>query len=188
MSFDVWKPLYDDKFETKKYLYHYTTVDTAIKILLTNSLLFSRINETNDSMESKAKIDFEQMYDEDDIKSVEDFIKMKKEISKYFEQCREIVQLLCFSVDTRITEKDRKQFMKSVYNKDKYYDISGRGFAFPRMWAQYANNNSGVCLIFVKVKLLNQIKKRIEFVKDDLVIYKSFVDKYIVHNTPKYTI
>ena len=31
--------------------------------------------------------------------------------------------------------------------KIKYNDYTGRGFSLPRMWAQYANNNDGVCFV-----------------------------------------
>ena len=29
MGFDIWKPLYADKFDCNKYLYHYTNFETC---------------------------------------------------------------------------------------------------------------------------------------------------------------
>ena len=58
MEFDIWKPLYVDEFDCDKYLYHYTSFETAIKIIYSNQLLFSLIGRTNDTSESKMKIVF----------------------------------------------------------------------------------------------------------------------------------
>ena len=98
------------------------------------------------------------------------------------------MQLLCFSTDAKITKTDRKKYLNSVNSKDMYYDISGRGFALPRMWAQYADNNKGVCFVFNKAKLLNIIKKTVAFYKCDSVKYKKFFNRYLIDSTQMQTI
>lgn len=127
MNFDLWKPLYVDDFSYDKYLYHYTNVETAIKIIYSNSLLFSPISRTNDTSESKMKIAFEQ-------KGVTDKKKYKEsrdKISNYFKEYSQYVQLLCFSMDAKISEKERKKYINSLGDKDIYFDVSGRGFSLP---------------------------------------------------------
>ena len=44
MEFDIWKPLYADKFDCNKYLYHYTNFETAIKIISGNLPVKAKLN------------------------------------------------------------------------------------------------------------------------------------------------
>ncbi len=176
MAFDIWRPLYIDNFDYDKYLYHYTNIETAIKIIYTNNLLFSSISKTNDTSESKLKIVFEQ-------KNVTDKDKYKEtvdEISEYFNKNTQIVQLLCFSMDAKLCKRDREKYISSMGTKDRYYDVSGRGFALPRMWAQYANNNEGVCFIFNRKKLIELIERKIAFTKCAPVRYEKFFNRYVI--------
>lgn len=176
MSFDVWKPLYVDEFNCEKYLYHYTNFETAIRIICSNTLLFSSITKTNDTSESKMKINFEYKESED----INKYKDMVFKITEYFNRYSEIVQLLCFSSDAKISDNDKQKYLSVMENKDKYYDVSGRGFALPRMWAQYASNNEGVCFIFNRDKLINQVNRKIDFTKCASVKYKKFFDKYFI--------
>lgn len=176
MEFDVWKPLYVDEFEYDKYLYHYTNIESAIKIICSNTLLFSSLNHTNDLLEAKMKIIFEK----NDITDWSKYPEKVKSISSYFKQHSQIVQLLCFSMDTKITKTEKKKYKGMVGNKDMYFDVSGRGFALPRMWAQYAGNNVGVCFVFNKNKLVELCEDKIAFIKHDCVKYKNFLDAYYI--------
>lgn len=183
MSFDVWRTLFSGDFDTGKYLYHYTNIDCAIKIICQNTLLFSKISKTNDTSEAKTKITFTA----NNIKDNDLYIKMMKSIIKYFNQYRDIVQLLCFSEDIKLKEQDKAKALHKMDNKDKYYDVSGRGFALPRMWAQYANNNQGVCFVINKDKVLQKINRMIAFSKSESVMYKNFYDSYLINeNKMKY--
>lgn len=176
MSFDVWKPLYVDKFDCDKYLYHYTNFETAIKIISSKTLLFSSISQTNDTSESKIRMGFE--YKSTCNQDV--YQDMVRKTTDYFKECTQIVQLLCLSMDTKVRDNERQKYLSAMGNKDPYYDVSGRGFALPRMWAQYANNNEGVCFILNKAKLLEQVQTRITFTKSAPVKYKRLFDKYVV--------
>lgn len=176
MKLETWKPLYIDDFDFDKYLYHYTSVEKAIKILHSDSLLFSLISGTNDTSEAKMKITFDQK----SMMQPQEYEEVVKKISEYFKQNTQIVQLLCFSVDAKIKETDKKRYLSAINEKDKYYDVSGRGFALPRMWAQYASNNEGVCFVFDKDKLLNKINHKVAFTKYGLVRYKKIFDTYFI--------
>ena len=76
----------------------------------------------------------------------------------------EHMQLLCFSMD-----KEKQVVYKGIaYTKEDerfFIDMSGRGFALPRMWSQYADNNCGVCLVIDKGKFENELAKRYDIVK-----------------------
>lgn len=174
MTFDIWKPMYVDDFAYDKYLYHYTSVETAIKIICSNSLLFSQISKTNDTSESKMKIVFEKK----DVKDREKYKKMTTSIAEYFTNYSKNVQLLCFSTDAKITENERKKYKAAMDQKEIYFDVSGRGFALPRMWAQYAKNNEGICFVFNRKKLLELIEGQVAYSKSDSVKYKKFFDRY----------
>lgn len=138
----VWSPLY--KVDRTKYLYHYTSVEKAFKILYYKTLQFANITTTNDIFEQKPKLSF----DETDLNTFD----MVRTIQKYFLKEQNRVRILCFSQDY---EKDIN--MDNLSRDQRRANVIGRGFALPRMWAQYSSNNEGVCLIINKDKLLNYI-------------------------------
>ena len=138
----VWSPLY--KVDRTKYLYHYTSVEKAFKILYYKTLQFANITTTNDIFEQKPKLSF----DETDLNTFD----MVRTIQKYFLKEQNRVRILCFSQDY---EKDIN--MDNLSRDQRRANVIGRGFALPRMWAQYSSNNEGVSLIINKDKLLNYI-------------------------------
>ena len=133
----VWSPLY--KVDRTKYLYHYTSVEKAFKILYYKTLQFANITTTNDIFEQKPKLSF----DETDLNTFD----MVRTIQKYFLKEQNRVRILCFSQDY---EKDIN--MDNLSRDQRRANVIGRGFALPRMWAQYSSNNEGVCLIINKDK------------------------------------
>lgn len=170
---EIWNTWHDENFNCDKYLYHYTSFEKACKILFYNTLRFSVITKTNDTVESKVKFDFVK---DGEIKHSTEKIER---IKKYFDFLNGCVQLLCFSTD------ESKKEDKRVYTKtdDRYYvDMSGRGFALPRMWAQYADNNGGVCLIINKNRFEEEISKNysIALIHSDKVLYKDFFEPYSI--------
>lgn len=160
----VWLTVFDDKlFDPQKYLYHYTDINKATKIIYNGTLKFSKISKTNDTLESKPRIGDDTSYSE----CIEQF----KELNRNY------VQLLCFATDSNVNTQD---FNFEITERIKYTDFSGRGFALPRMWAQYANNNSGVCLIFDKEILTNNIIKQLgtNFINGEPIRYVSQFEEY----------
>lgn len=140
-KYEIWAPLSDLESDDR-YLYHYTKIDTCFKILYYQTLQFSSIGCTNDIFEQKPKV----CYASDDMKMQQKFDKLQRALKERRTQ----MQLLCFSRDLpkqHCTVRDEA-------------DVIGRGFALPRMWAQYAQNNQGVCLIINKDILMEQLEKK----------------------------
>ena len=54
----VWNTWHDEHFDCDEYLYHYTSFEKTCKILFYNSLRFSTITRTNDTIEAKIKLKF----------------------------------------------------------------------------------------------------------------------------------
>lgn len=179
MAIEVWKTLYAEDFDTDKYLYHYTKVDKALKIINSNKLIFSPITKTNDTTEAKLKMMFPSTLT--GVNQME-YKERIDEINKYFSGSNPHMRLLCFSRDTHFTKTERKRLINNgnLSNKRRYYDVSGRGFALPRMWAQYADNNEGVCFIFNKKKLVTLLKNNVALYKAENVVYKSLLLGYVL--------
>lgn len=174
MDLDVWKSL-DDKFDVNKYLYHYTNITKAIKILFSEKLIFSPLTTMNDTSEYKARltVDYSSIRQEDKEKAG----NMLDKITQYVNEYAKNVRLLCFSRDIQLN-KDAPQDVSNWQTYERFFDLTGRGCALPRMWAQYASNNEGVCLIFDKSKLLNAVREKTGYLKEGEVEYKNYFYRY----------
>ena len=141
----IWSPL--SKVDPQKYLYHYTSISKAMKILYYETLRFSPITNTNDIFEQKPKLMFDDsIYDDPEL------LKAEKNIENYFQENRNRVKILCFSRDNQSVNTNN-----SLTKDMQLANVIGRGFALPRMWAQYAENNEGVCLIINMKKLISKL-------------------------------
>lgn len=163
----VWAPL--NKIDCSTFLYHYTTVEKAFKILYYKTLRFSNITKTNDIFEQKPKLSFDNSE-----KNVFDIIK---EIQNYFLNQQKRIRILCFSQDY----KERVDFTNLSKDQQRA-NVIGRGFALPRMWAQYSSNGEGVCFIINKEKLIKKILNDEIFCKHNEVQY---VDSYSTYPMDK---
>lgn len=157
MSNDAFRTFHDSNYLTNNYLYHYSRFETATKIIYYNNLRFSNIYNLNDTTESKPKIQF---YSDNPINA------------EILERCQEInrhIKICCFTQDNTS--------IKRFNNKnDLYYtDYCGRGFALPRMWAQYASDNKGVCFIFNKDKLETALNNSFKLIGAEPIKY---VERY----------
>jgi hypothetical protein len=125
-----------------QYVYHYTRGDVARDFILKDrTLRLGRLLHTNDPRETK---DWEfDLW----TSGAHDLGKYKMpEISNWMSNALKAnVRLACFSRDTPPVQGDHVA------------EILRRGFTKPRMWAQYANNHSGVCLVFDRQKLLESM-------------------------------
>ena len=166
----AWFTTFDVNFDENKYLYHYTDVSKAFKIIDGDSLRFSKTSRTNDTLESKLKINFNSI-------NTSIHCKLVEWIQLFNGSYSNNLQLLCFSMD--------KKFQYQPIDERTYFsDFSGRGFAMPRMWAQYASNNTGVCLVYDKKKLTEIIKKSLRslLIYFDKVKYKNQLYTYDFKN------
>ena len=149
--------MHDTNYKVGSYLYHYSSFEKATKILFNDNLRFSNIYHLNDTTEYKPKIIFS---------------KDNEVNNKIYERCLEInkhIKICCFTQDTQKIHKFKKQ------NNMYFIDYTGRGFALPRMWAQYAANNKGVCFILNKVLLKEEIGKKFQIINEGPIIY---VERY----------
>lgn len=147
----IWAPI--DKVEQEKYLYYYTTYEDVLKILYYDALIFSKLNASNDAFEQKPKVKL----DSENLALRQMFTC----IHDGLEKIRSNIRILCFSTDAVFDKiKEQYQVMNMLFSKDLIREnVAGRGFALPRMWAQFSNNNHGVCLVFDKNKLEDRIDK-----------------------------
>lgn len=145
--------------DSSQYLYHYTRTSIAIKYILpSNNLKLGNYSSTNDPKESK-QWEFSIGTNEQRDLSEYDMNKLSKKLSN---SLKAQTKILCFSKDG------------NDLTGDHLTDIYKRGFCKPRMWAQYGDNHSGLCLVFDWKKLQDCIEE-------------SFKDKYwIIHRAVNY--
>lgn len=157
MGEDAFKTIHDINYKKNTYLYHYSSFEKATKIIHCDSLRFSNIFSLNDTTEYKPKIKFAK---DDPINK--DILARCKEINRFIKIC-------CFSQDNT----EIKRFTKK--NDFYFTDYSGRGFALPRMWAQYGADNKGVCFIINKSNLEEAICNRLKILGSKPIQY---IDRY----------
>jgi hypothetical protein len=114
-----------------KYVYHYTEWQNLDNIAATGGLLMRSILKMNDPRESK---DWNVGYLGDSAPDL-----TAEQVKEAMGGFRRRVKVISFSLgsDDETTERDR----------------SGHGYAKPAMWAHYAGNHTGACLIFDRSRL-----------------------------------
>jgi Protein of unknown function (DUF2971) len=126
-------------------VYHYTESSIAIQyILKDSSLRFGTYTKTNDPKESKTwqfglgtnnRADLGEF----DTDALSAWLSAAIKGS---------ARLACFSMDT------------GPLSGNHIEEIFKRGFCKARMWAQYADRHTGVCLVFDRQKLNESVEKR----------------------------
>lgn len=133
--------------DPNKFLYHYTSAETAITgILKFRTLRLSPYTSTNDPKERKNWLfDFGTNIPNKDLTAYhrEEFSTL---LSREF---KHKTHLTCFSRDAE------------TLTGNHVSDIFKRGFCKPRMWDRYADKHRGVCLVFDRKQLLKQIDEQI---------------------------
>lgn len=123
--------------DAHKYLYHYTSREVLLEYILpSEKIKMSQFGLTNDPRESK-KWSFTIVFpgivyplNSNEVNSI---------IDKANLLVKEYCKVICFTRDDPNIEK--------LHHGHKIY---GRGYAHPRMWAQYAKRHTGVCIVFDK--------------------------------------
>lgn len=133
-------------------LYHYTSLESACKILESNSLRLSNLLNVNDPLEFCRPKAFG--FNEDD----ENIGKIMAELNQSLTERENTIRLLCFCQDFFCSQED----WNNEKSQNKAANFLHKGWARNRMWAQYANNHKGVCLVFDK----NEFTKAFEKSKD----------------------
>lgn len=180
MEYDVWKTLFTRDLDNKKYLYHYTNIENAIKILTANCLKFQPANNYNNYVGAKVGIAYVNSQTRAKLKETQKQIR----VDTYLHKDWNMFQILCFCTDVSISNNQIKKslLVHSSQDKDQYFDITGRGFALPYMWSKFSNRNNGVCFIINK-KIFEEnlrLKKYIFF--DRKVQYFNFFKYHEINN------
>ena len=167
--------------ESEDLLFHYTSEKTALLYILnTRKIRFGKLQNTNDPKESlncipEIDIDYGFMHGRfinistlkaRDLKFATEDIELEKMHEKY--------GVICFTSDKKSNH------------------IFDRGFAKPRMWAQYGEMHAGACIVIDKKEFDKEFNKIKSFKKSRRVTYnlneknKSFIleleKKDIVNN------
>lgn len=126
----------DVSFDSKRYLSHYTTWDRLLDIAHSRSLRLSSVTRMNDPRESKHW--FFSNSGGPDLP-----MDIGKQLSPAELEFRSHVNVVAFATD------------RSSKNPVRF----DAGFARPRMWAQYAANHTGVCLVLERAELVKRFEK-----------------------------
>jgi len=163
------------------------------------TLRFGKVCDSNDPIELK-KFFVSLPY-----KSIRESIKeekiIKRELNNYLNN---ILQLVCFSEGNIMNfigdiddDGEEIDIVNDIIGNAKLMDFSLRPpYYLPRMWAQYSKNQKGVCLIFEKTKILEQLEKQVEneyhfkhkkikykdFMKNDLLLDQAITQTYTYNN------
>lgn len=164
--------MYIDEEKKPKHIYHYTSMETAFEhILPKNSLKINSCTLTNDPYESK-KINFNYNWsmDHDSEKNIYSGIFIG---NKILDIINKNTYLLCCSQDLKIQnqaliEKHGKSVLKGSMNFS--------------LWNLYGNRHRGVCLVFDRALLNNEITNQFE---NDYIITNDEIDySYLCLETP----
>ncbi len=121
--------------EDNQYLFHYTAYPSALNILLSHQLRLGSLEKMNDPLEFEDHHGQPLMYQGE--RSEEEYEEM-----------------VC-DYEGAVSEKERSVRFAS-FSMDRYPCCNNfsKGWARSRMWAQYADNHKGVCLVFDKTNLI----------------------------------
>jgi hypothetical protein len=128
--------------DANRFVYHYTSLRTALEYILSaGELKFSAFAAVKDPRESKLW-SFSVTSQGPDGIGDEDFRQVQDRATAMVKGgCK----LLCMSQDE---PKSASRGLDPLFR---------RGFARPRMWAQYGDGHAGVCLVFDRLRLHDQI-------------------------------
>ncbi|MEO8327463.1 MAG: DUF2971 domain-containing protein [Nitrospirota bacterium] len=130
----------EDVKDAGEFLYHYTSMETAAKILESGAIRLGRYRDTNDPKERKEW----HFPVGTNIKGRDIAYHSTQELSDWLsESLKSSARLACFCTDTPPLTGDH---LKEIFD---------RGYCKPRMWAQYGAAHTGVCLIFRLRELLD---------------------------------
>ena len=167
--------LIDNTISDDTLIYHYTSFNSACMILDTKRVRLSSLVNTNDPLEF---MDKSLNIIEHDIHNTTRTIDC--ELNKSFVERQNIVRLLCFSVDFPCIGEEK--------NQEYTGNLLFKGWARSRMWAQYADNHRGVCLVFDKDEFRKDFGKLrnddIEIFHDQKITYTnnlSDLDENMTH-------
>lgn len=124
-------------------IYHFTSGQTALEHVLGNERLrFNSLKNTNDPREFE---NFAIVVTADGEHDDEEFDLLTSVAPRLASNVKDVCKLACFTQDMDSSKSD-------------YNNIFDKGYCLPRMWSQYGDNHSGVCLVFSQRQLLKNIE------------------------------
>ena len=143
--------------ESDDAIFHFTRKDTAIEhILNTGILRFGLLGMTNDPQEYSSRMITPSGWGD---------------LKKYREEISEITK----TIEGMIQSSGLLSFCQNSYDGT---GIQETGCLKSRMWSQYGENHSGICLVFSKQKLLEKADQELS---EELIIYKepvTYIDPF----------
>lgn len=131
-------------------LFHYTTLNSACKILESKSLKLSNLSNTNDPLEFIPGGGFSY----NGWGEMEQMFKIMRELTISSRKRQNYIRMMCFCLDNFCSIEDWQNEKKQTFTDN----LLDRGWARSRMWAQYADNHNGVCFVFSKSEFTQQFE------------------------------
>lgn len=130
-------------------LYHFTSCEAALKIILTDDLIFSKSINLDDPFERWRGRNYTRMPPQ--VHELDPMAKYHKYLNSYINS----TNVLCF--------------FDSVNERNEAVDP----LSDPKMWSHYGKNHTGCCLVFDKKKTINSFESN---VKKDSIVYHGKVE------------
>ncbi len=139
---------------TPQLICHYTKLESGLNILFEKKLRLNKISKTNDPRESRP-LEFLTFQDYAQLDNPE--VKMANELilNELPKTIMEEWKVLCFTLDASKQSEYTDERISKLYAA-----FIDPGYARPRMWAQYADNHKGVCLLFDKDEIGKKIQQK----------------------------
>ena len=131
--------------EKNRYLFHYTSYSSALGILLSGKIRLGSLPYKNDPLEFQDHRNDAIVF-HGNPSNEELALRMRRFKDAVIER-EKTVRFASFSMDL------------PEGSQGEYYNNLSKGWARSRMWAQYADNHKGVCLIFDKTNLIKSFTR-----------------------------
>ena len=157
---NFFKNIYNDDI-----IYHYTKAATAIDfILFNNQLKFNGARKSYDPIESR-KAERKTVYYDSEV----DKLRSKQhsqdanELHVFVDDMEKQFNQVCFCQNRMGSDFASEYYLSNFEGHEESF-----GFTKLRMWDQYADKFSGVCIAFSKEKILSLNSKQFELIEGDV--------------------
>lgn len=169
MDIESLKFLYNDDI-----IYHYTKASTAIDFILYNQhLKFTHRRKSNDPIESRTAERVTIYTGLEVCKPISEEKDLDSDcLHDYINSLEDEFYQICFCKNSMGADFASKYIHSDFSGNEEFF-----GFAKPRMWEQYADNYTGVCIAFSEKKIL-ELNKDLDLLKGNI--------KYLTYNELSY--
>lgn len=166
VNINFYKSIYNEDI-----IYHYTKASTAIDfILFNNQLRFSKARNSIDPIESRSARRGILYYGTEPEKGKEKYYKEANELERILEERESQFLQICFCKNEKGSDFANKNYSSTFKGHEELF-----GFTKMRMWDQYADNYTGVCIALSKERILSLNKDKLKLITGD-VQYLKFQD------------